>query len=156
MNWAHAHLILNHIPILGIIFGLALILVAVFKKSDELLRASLGTFVVVGVMSIATYLTGEPAEEVVEHLAGISEANIERHEESALWALVATQALGIYSLIGLFVLRKSRDVSRQVATVCIGIALLAVGAVGWTAHLGRQIHHAEIGSAGPADAHEHD
>ena len=40
MDPAHLHLMLNHIPVLGTAFGMALIAWALFRKSEELKRVS--------------------------------------------------------------------------------------------------------------------
>jgi hypothetical protein len=40
VNPAHLHLLLNHIPVLGIAFGLALVSLALLRKSEELKKES--------------------------------------------------------------------------------------------------------------------
>lgn len=44
MSATHLHLVLNHVPILGIPFGIALLLMGVLRHSEELKRAALVTF----------------------------------------------------------------------------------------------------------------
>ena len=51
------------------------------------------------------FLTGEPAEEVVGHLPGISEQAIEEHEEAAEVAAIVT---GFAGLLGLWLLIARR------------------------------------------------
>jgi hypothetical protein len=80
MNWAYVHLALNHLPVIGAIFGVLLLLLALLRKSEELKRVSLGVFVITALLALPIYFTGEPAEEVVEHLPGVAEPLIERHE----------------------------------------------------------------------------
>jgi hypothetical protein len=63
---------LNHIPVLGIAFGLALVSLALLRKSEELKRISLGFLIVIALLASPAYLTGEPAEELVENLPGVS------------------------------------------------------------------------------------
>jgi hypothetical protein len=94
MNWAHAHLLLNHIPVIGMAIAVPLLSFALVKKWEELKKASLALFVGLALVAIPTYLTGAPAESVVEGLPGVSEAIIEQHEEAALIALVALELLG--------------------------------------------------------------
>jgi hypothetical protein len=89
MNWAHVHLLLNHVPVIGVAFGFFLLLLGVVRKSDELKRASLVVFVVVGALAVPTYLTGEPAEKIVRDLPGVSRALIEQHEDAAMFALIS-------------------------------------------------------------------
>ncbi len=85
-------------PLPGILFSLALLLVVLSKKSGELKKLSCCVFVLIALLAIPTYLTGEGAEEVVEHLPGVEHELIEEHEESALVSLVAIEVLGQLSL----------------------------------------------------------
>ena len=152
-NWAHVHLWVNHIPVLGTVFGLALLAIVMKGNREDGKKTALGTFVVVALVAILTYLTGEPAEEVVEHLPGISEDIIETHEEFAIVSLVAVEVLGLVSLVGLFLSRKSARIPPRLVTICLVLSLAAVATLAWTAHLGGQIRHPEIrsGFVGPTD-----
>lgn len=100
-------------------------------------------FVVIGLAAIAVYFTGEAAEEAVENLPGVSEQLIERHEEAALVATVILGAFGLYALLVLGLLRW-RNIPRWLNTINLVAALVASGAVVWTAGLGGQIRHTEI------------
>ena len=152
-NWAHVHLLVNHIPVLGTVFGLALLLIVMKGNREDGKKAALGTFVVVALVAILTYLTGEPAEEVVEHLPGISEDIIETHEEFAIVSLVAVEVLGLVSLVGLLLSRKSARIPPRFVTICFFLSLAALATLAWTCHLGGQIHHPESrsGFVGPTD-----
>ena len=61
MSGAHLHLILNHTPVVGSVFALLLLACAFFWQSDPLKRAGLAAAVIVALLTIPTYLTGEPA-----------------------------------------------------------------------------------------------
>ncbi|MBI4459521.1 MAG: hypothetical protein HY648_05635 [Acidobacteria bacterium] len=146
VNWAHVHLLLNHVPVNGVVFGLVILAAALLRKSAGLTKTALITFVLIGLLTIPTYLTGEPAEEVVERIAGVSEDDIEHHEEWALWALIAAQALALTSALGLFLSRKTKSVPASMAMVCLFLAIATLGIFTWTVHLGTRIQHHEIHS----------
>ena len=95
MNWAHIHLLLNHLPVIGTIFGVLRLLFAWLRKSEELKRVSLGVFVLTALLALPVYFTGEPAEKVVERLPVVAEPLIERHENAALFALLTAGGAGI-------------------------------------------------------------
>lgn len=143
MSGAHLHLILNHIPVLGAVFGLLLLSYGLLRRSDGVVRASLWTLAVVGVAGLAAYWTGEPAEEVVEQLPGISEAILERHEEAAFLATIGGAIVGLIALSGLAV-HRSRPVTGGFSTIVLALTVGLFGAMAWTANLGGQIHHSEI------------
>lgn len=150
MNQAHIHLLLNHIPL--IVAGVAALLLAfaLVRKSAELKRVSLGLFVIAALITIPVYLTGEPAEEIVENLPGVSGPIVEQHESSALYTLIALEVLGVVSLAGLLIYRRAVELPKVVAVVTLGLSIVAVGLMAWTANLGGQINHPEIRSGAQA------
>ena len=83
MNEAHLHITLNHFPIIGSIIGVTILMAGLFFKSRDTLRTGLVILIVGAVVAIPTYLTGEAAEETVEHMSGISHDLIHEHEEKA-------------------------------------------------------------------------
>ncbi|MBI4482961.1 MAG: hypothetical protein HY652_08740 [Acidobacteria bacterium] len=144
MNPAYVHLWLNHFPVLGTVFGFLLLVVAVVKKSEELKKVSLSALILTAMLAIPTYLTGESAEEVVEHLPGVTEEHIEQHEESALASLVAVEILGVIALGGLFLFRGSNGIPNWFVTASLILSVAVGGLMVRTAHLGGQIRHTEI------------
>lgn len=153
MDLTHIHLLLNHVPVLGVIFGFLLLAYALIKKSRDLRQASLSIFVFTGLISVVVYLTGEPAEETVEHLAGVSETMIESHEEAALLAMVGATSLGAIALGGLLASRWSKAIAKPLVAAALLGSLIVSGLLAWTANLGGQIRHSEIRSA-PSQVNE--
>lgn len=147
MNFAHWHLLLNHLPVLGTAFGTLLLLTGLLKRSDELKRLSLWVFVLAAVVAVPAYLTGEPAESVIERLPNVAENLIERHEDWALISLLATGLTGIVALLGWFSYRKAERLPQWLSAGALGLALVTSGLMAWTANLGGQIRHPEIVAA---------
>jgi uncharacterized membrane protein len=146
MNLAHLHLILNHAPVLGTAFGLGLLLYGLWRRSDELKKAALGVLVIVSLLAIPAYLTGEPAEEVVESLPGDAKAIIERHEDAAVYAFSGILVLGAAALTGLIVFRRGREIPAPFSWGLLGASVIVGGLMAWTANLGGEIRHSEIRS----------
>ena len=144
MNSAHLHIILNHIPVIGIPFGLALLIWGFLRKSDEVKRAALLVFVAIALVTIPTYLTGKAAEDLVEHLPGVSENLIEKHEDAATIALIATSVLGGLALLRLLIPVRFVAVGGPMSILVFVFALGVAGWLGRTGHLGGQIRHSEI------------
>jgi uncharacterized membrane protein len=143
MNQAHVHLILNHIPVIGMVIGFLLLAVAMAKRSTELKKVSLKIFVIMALIAIPTYMTGEPAEEIVEHLPGVSGSIIEQHEDAALIATVAIVVLGAFALGGLFLFRRSHTIPSWFTATVLILSIVVASMMGWTANLGGQIRHTE-------------
>ena len=145
MNAAELHLALNHLPILGTLFGFLLLLYGRGRNSAPVVRAALWTLGLAGAAAVGVYFTGEPAEHLVEDLARTSETALEAHEEVALWAAVGGGVLGSVALFGVLAYR-SVSVSRRFAN---GVAVLSLGVVAvllYTAFLGGRVRHPELRS----------
>jgi len=144
MNGAQIHLALNHLPLFGTLFGFLILLFALLKNSTPLKQAGLWLCLAAAVGAVPTYLAGEPAEDVILNLPGIEEERIEEHEEMALIALIGIEILGAASLAGLYLSRKTGAAPPTVIIGCLILSLAALAILGWTAHLGGQIHHPEL------------
>ncbi len=143
MNGAHLHLVLNHSPIVGLIFSLVLLAAALYRKSPELTRAAAVALIAVAVVAIPVYLTGEPAEEIVEHMPGVAEEILERHETAGRVSLIALEVLGAVALLGLVVSRGAPALPRWLGPTLLALGLAASAWAGWTSNLGGQITHEE-------------
>ena len=116
---------------------MALIAWALVRKSEELKRVSLGVFVIIALLAIPAYLTGEPAEEIVEHLPGVSEASIEEHEDAAKFAFAGVLVLGAAALGGLVIFRRGRPAPTWVAVVALVLSVIVFAMMVRTANLGK-------------------
>ena len=143
MNIVHLHLLLNHVPVIGIVFVIWLLSFALVRGSGELTRASFGFLALLGVISLVVYLTGEPAEESIERLPGYSGTLTEKHEEAALAATILVGAVGSLALAALVVFRR-KLLPRWTAASALVVSLIAAAMMAYTANLGGQIRHTEI------------
>lgn len=149
MNWAHAHLIVNHLPVLGVPFGLALLAWGMVRRSPEIERTSLLVFVLTALASGAVYLTGTQAEDAVEQIAGVSPVAVGSHEDAALWALLSAAVLAVAALSGLVLFRKRPSPPCGFLLAVLLLATLTAGMFAWTANLGGKIRHPEAFAAAP-------
>lgn len=144
MNQAHLHLLLNHLPILGTLFGLLTLATGFLLKNSTVKKTALGIFAFAAVCVAPAYLTGEGAEELVENLPGVSENLIGRHEDLAnifLWVVVA---LGVLSLFTFFADYKSKKSATLLYTLTF---IAAIGAMVFAQQVGSsggEIRHTEI------------
>ena len=150
MSIVHLHLILNHVPVIGMFFVLLILGVAMWRRDSA--GGKLGLSVLVGLALITglVFLTGEPAEEAVEDLAGVSEAMIHPHEEAAEAALIATGIVGALALVALAVFRR-RALPRWIMGSALLATLVVSSLLGWTANLGGQVRHTELGASPAVD-----
>jgi hypothetical protein len=95
-------------------------------------------------LAIPVYLTGEPAEDGVAGLPGVSKALIEQHENIAGVALGGLLDVGALALGGLIWFRGQRLLPAWFGLVTLTGALIVSGLRGWTANLRGQERHTEI------------
>ena len=146
MNLTHLHLLMNHAPVLGTIFGLGLLLFSFWRKSEELKNTALGVFVICAILAVPVYITGEPAEGLVKGLPGVSAALMEQHEEAAGVALTSVIVLGVAAIARFLLFRRGKMVPGWFGALMLVGALTVCGMMAWTANLGGQIRHSEIRS----------
>ena len=150
MNFAHLHLILNHIPVIGIPIALAFLIFGIFSQSSPTQKFSLFMLFLLGPVALPVYLTGEPAEKLIEHLPGFVESFVDSHEDAALVSLILSIVTSIAAFVALW-FQKDEKKRRIFNFGVVGIACITIISLLYTANLGGQIRHTEIraGSSAP-------
>ncbi len=148
INWAHVHLMINHIPVIGILGVILLLIYAAVRKSEEVNMVAFGMLVLLAILTVGVYLTGQAAEDMVKKLPGFTEETIGRHEDAADLSLLSIEALGVLALAGLFFMRRSGTVPKWLVSLVLVLSLATAVIVGYTANLGGEIRHSEIRGPG--------
>ena len=146
MNVAHVHLMLTHVPVLGVVFGTALLAAGIARKNRVLEQAALTVLVLAGLAAGVAYWTGGSAEDAIERQLAGGQTFIERHEEAGLVGLVTAAITAAIALITLVIGRHGRPFSHRLVGTTLLVALVASGALAWVANLGGQISHPEARS----------
>jgi len=140
---AHVHLMLNHLPVIGAPLLLLLLTIGLLRGSRELVTVSLVLVVGLGVATGLVYLTGEPAEELVERASWFRDALAESHEEQATVSLVAVLVTGALAGAAL-AFRRRPGAGVWLPRVAWGALVLSTVLLGWTGWSGGQIRHEEV------------
>ena len=144
MNAAHIHLLFNHFPVIGAVFGLAFFVVALIKRNELLIKASLWIFLVIAILTVPTYLSGDPAHEFIEKIPGLRHDIVEAHEELADKAFIAVMVLGALSLVGLIAYGRKRRPWKWYLPAMVVVSIIVMGLMAATANKGGEIRHPEI------------
>ena len=140
----HIHLLLNHVPTIGFGIAMGLFIGALVSRSDDLKKASLTVLVVVALLTLPTYVTGNAAQESIQNLPGVSKTLIETHEGAALVAFIFMGITGAVAWLALWQFhRRSRISPRTLGTVLV-LAVVTMGLVARAANVGGEIRHTEI------------
>lgn len=144
MDATHLHLILTHFPIVGTIIGIGIMAYGLYSKNDVIKKVALVTFVLMAILTIPVFLTGEEAEETVENIAGISEQLIENHEELAEIAIWFMGLLGVLSLITIFAIFKKWAFAKVISIITLIVSIGTFGLFAQVGSTGGEIRHSEI------------
>lgn len=144
MNQAHYHLVLNHLPILGVLIGMIILAGGFLFKSSAIKRTALVIFIGVCILAVPAFLTGSGAEEVVEELPGVTENIIEEHEEMAVVFIWITSTLGIISLLTLYLDIQQKNLSFTFYLLTAILCVVTMVIAQQVSTLGGKIRHTEI------------
>ena len=146
MNAAYLHVLLNHFPIMGSLFGFCFLIATTLSGNKTLKISALVIFIVTGILTIPTLLTGEGAEEVVENLSHVSKQVIYQHEEFAEKAVWFVYLTAILSAAQLFLIKKNKIIPGWMNLLLYGFVTFSLLSMGWTNKLGGKISHSEFRS----------
>lgn len=148
MNGAHLHLALNHLPIFAIAFAIGFIVWGLKRRHPALLRSGLVLVVIAAAGAGGAFLTGEPAEDVIEDQPAFSRDRVHDHEDAADFGLWITVAAGVVALGVLWHAKgKVEGPATNATALVLAVSVLALVALGRTAWLGGEISHPEIRAA---------
>lgn len=154
MNTTHLHLLLNHFPVIGTLIGSGLLVWAIIKNQDNIKSIATALLALMAIITIPVYLTGEPAEESVEKLAGISASMIEMHEDAAGIAIWLMGATGIAAVMALFLNWQKSKAINLVYSIVFALSVMSFAAMARTGYYGGQIRHTELSSGNPQNQSE--
>ncbi|MRX62876.1 hypothetical protein GJ691_01730 [Maribacter sp. RZ05] len=145
MNDAQLHLVVNHLPIVGVLIGFLVFLSGCVIKNPQVKNTALSIFIFSALTSIAAFYTGDGAEEIVENSPGISETLIHEHEEYAELFFTMMLILGGTSLITLILQYKKYALATRYGFVFV--LLISIGSMVISKYVGSsggEIRHTEI------------
>jgi hypothetical protein len=143
MTGVHLHLLVNHAPLFGAIFALALLAASFIWAPDVLRRAALLALVFAALGAVAADLTGEPAEDAIRGFPGVRREVIHEHEELGEKSFIAASILGVLAL-GALVRWRRAPLPQGVALGALAGAAIVSGMMGYTALLGGRVRHTEV------------
>ena len=144
MNDAHLHMVVNHFPIIGTIFGLGILVVGIVMKHNVLKNTAYILFCVAAIFAAVSMSTGEGAEEIVEDMPSVGKTIIHEHEEMAEKLALVLYVLGAVSLVGLYLNIKNNAKASLVSFLALVIAVGAVFLGKVTGTTGGEVRHTEI------------
>lgn len=121
--------------------------------------AAYTVLIISGIGGIITFLTGEEAEEAVEHLPGVSHDLIHEHEEAGELAYIVIIAVTILSNLALVLNKKQSQYRSAINRITLFVALAGTLASVHAGYHGGLIKHGpqqESATSTEHSDHEHE
>jgi hypothetical protein len=143
----HVHLMLNHMPLLGTLAAALLLAWGRLRRSVEVTRLGLVAAVLVALLTVPVYLTGEPAEHSLRDLVpDVDRDLVEEHEERAEVGFIAVLVTGGLAVLALWLGRREQP-SPMLSGLVLAALVVCFGLFAWAALVGGQIRHTELRAA---------
>jgi uncharacterized membrane protein len=144
MNDAHLHMVVNHFPIIGLIFGLGILIMGLILKNESVKNTAFVVFIIATIFGFLSMYTGDGAEEVVENLPNIGHKIIHEHEELAERFMIALYATAFFALLSLVASSKQHKFAKLLSFITLTLALVGVVLTKSVGTSGGEIRHTEI------------
>lgn len=151
MESSYIHLLINHFPVIGMFFLIPLLIYGMVKRNEQVNNFALTGLIVLALLTIPVFLSGEIAEEAVEHMQGIEHDVIEEHEEAGELAMWAMQVLNLLAVVTLWMNLKKHAFSRFFKRITLVISFFVLGLMINSGLTGGKIRRPELSKqAAPA------
>jgi uncharacterized membrane protein len=152
INVAHLHLLLNHVPTVGAIVGVGLLLLALVRRSEPLKDAGLEVLFVIAVLTLPVYLSGVAASQKLRDQPGVSDDAMRVHHDAALAGFTVAEFAGFVAWVALWQSRRHGRVARGLVPAVLLLSVVGLALMARAATLGGEIRHPEIRASVSADA----
>lgn len=144
MDWVQLHLALNHVPVIGIPIIVVLLAVGWTRASEDVLRVSLWSLVVLSALAIGIKFTGDFAAEQAAAQFVAVKTHVERHEETGDQATTGVFLLGLASALALWLARRRKPIRKWSLALVLVLGIFASLLYARSAHTGGEISHPEL------------
>lgn len=144
MNDAHLHMVVNHFPIIGTIFGLGILITGIVLKNKTVKTVAYVIFIIAALFGAFSMGTGEGAEELVEDMPSVGKQIIHEHEELAETFALLLYIIGAFSILSIYFSIKKIVFEKYTSLLVVVLALVAVFFAKQVGTSGGEIRHTEI------------
>jgi hypothetical protein len=148
----HLHLLLNHVPTVGAVAALGLLLLGFVRRNEHLTHAGLEGVYVVALLTLPAYITGVGASRELRDVTGVSDIAVRLHQDVALYGFIWLEFAGFFAWLALWQTRRLGRAPRAIiaaSTLLLAVSILIMGRAG---NLGGEIRHPEIRAVAQTEA----
>jgi uncharacterized membrane protein len=147
VDTTHLHLLLNHVPTVGTVAALGLLLLAILRRDELLKLVGLEVIFVIALLTMPVYMTGVAADHAIRKMPGVSETAMSIHQDAALTGFTVAEFAGFVAWVGLWQSRRRGRAAPWVMPAVLALTAASLALMGRAANLGGEIRHPEIASA---------
>jgi hypothetical protein len=151
VNLAHLHLLLNHVPTVGSVVALGLLILALVRRDEPLKLVGLEVLFVIALLTLPAYMSGGAAHEKLRNQPGVSDDAMRVHQDAALAGFVVTELAGFVAWVALWQSRRRGRAAHGLVSASTLLLIVALALMSRAATLGGDIRHPEIRTSSPAD-----
>ena len=144
VNLAYLHLLLNHVPTVGAVVALGLLLLALVRRDEPLKHVGLEMLFVIAVLTLPVYMSGVAAHQKLRNQPGLSDDAMRVHHDAALAGFTVTEFAGFVAWIALWQTRRRGRPARGLVPGVTLLSIVALALMARAATLGGEIRHPEI------------
>jgi len=142
----HLHLLLNHVPTVGAVAALGLLLLSFVRRNEHLTHAGLEALYLVALLTLPAYITGVGASRELRDVPGVSDFAMRMHQDAALWGFTVIELAAFLGWIALWQMRRRGHPPRSIVAASTALLVVAIAMMAGAANLGGEIRHPEIRS----------
>ncbi|HEY7299368.1 MAG TPA: DUF2231 domain-containing protein [Xanthobacteraceae bacterium] len=143
-SWSHLHILVSVFPSVGLVFTLGLYVVAMITKNAAMTRTCLAVFVILGLLAIPTYFSGNGSYDVLSQDTKFALDTADDHYGWGIAALGALVLTGIVALIELVRSLRVGKFSDNALNLVLGLGIVTLGLMVIVDELGWDISHREL------------
>ena len=140
MDATKLHLLLNYIPLIVTPVGAFMLLYGSRRSRPKAQKTGLVLLVLMAVVTLGVFGTGEVAGKGSDLIIGPVWANIQQHKVSAFPSFAVIESLGIFALYGLINLMRQKALATWFMAIIMILSITALVLTARTAYLGRHIY----------------
>jgi hypothetical protein len=148
----HLHLLLNHVPTVGAVAALGLLLLGFVRRNEHLTHAGLEALYVVALLTLPAYISGAGAYRELRNASGVSDIAVRLHQDVALWGFIWIELAGFVAWMALWQTRRYGRAARGVVAVSTLLLIVSIVIMGRAGNLGGEIRHPEIRAVAQTEA----
>ena len=152
MNLAHLHLVMNHVPTVGSVAALGLLLLGYVRRNDHLKHVGLEVLFIIALLTLPVYVSGAVALSEIRNRPEVSVDAVKIHQDVALFGFIWMEFAGFVAWVALWQWRRHGRAARGLVPVATLLLVMALVVMGRAANLGGDIRHPEIGAGVAAPA----